>query len=206
MHEKVLTDGSPEAYKEWATRYEEDSMQLGYSGHKSVVKKWQEYHCKESRNGFVSKIIHKVFDAGCGTGFVGDEFANLKPSLHSIVELYGGDLSPDMLAIAEKKNLYKELQVVNLKERLLYPDESFMSILCAGVFVQGHCGTESLKNIIRVLKRNCFLITTIRTSFYEENKGAWMKEINDCNCQLMEETQMPYRFDVQAVVLVIKKC
>ena len=206
MHEKVLTDGSPEAYKEWATRYEDDSMQLGYSGHTSVVKKWQEYHCRENRNGFVSKISHKVFDAGCGTGFVGHELASLTPSFHSTIELYGGDLSPDMLAIAEKKNLYKELKVVNLKERLLYPEECFTSILCAGVFVQGHCGAESLKNIIRVLKRNCFFIATIRMSFYEENKEAWMKAINDCNCQLMEETKMPYRLDVQAIVLVIKKC
>lgn len=200
LHEKVLSNGSPETYKEWSSCYEEDSMQLGYVGHKSVVSKWLEY-CSVRTNS--SK--HKIFDAGCGTGFVGDALASAIPSFSSTIELYGGDLSPDMLSIADSKLLYKDLRTLNLKERLPYNQESFDSVLCAGVFVQGHCGPESLSNMTQVLKRDCFLIATIRVEFYNENKGDWLKEIHNCDCQLVEEIEMPYRPDVQGIVLVIKK-
>ena len=201
-YEKVLLAGSPEIYKEWCNKYEEDSEQLGYCGHRSVVSKWQDL-CQAC---LPSSLKYKIFDAGCGTGLVGDELATLLPSFDSNIALYGGDLSPDMLAIAEAKGIYEELKIVNLKEKLPYPAESFDSVLCAGVFVQGHCGPDSLNHIVRVLKKNCFLIATIRVPFYKGNKEAWMEAVTNCNCQLVEETLMPYRHDVQGIILVIKKC
>lgn len=201
LYKRVLSTGSPEVYKEWCHKYEEDSVQLGYSGHKSVVSKWQDL-CQSFPP---SSPKYKIFDAGCGTGLVGDEIASVLPSFQSKVALYGGDLSPDMLAIAEAKGIYEELKILNLKEKLPYPAESFDCILCAGVFVQGHCGPDTLNHITRILKKNCFLIATIRVAFYEENKESWTEAVAACNCQLMEETLMPYRHDVQGITLVIKK-
>ena len=203
LHEKALSNGSPEVYKERASRYEEYALQhLGYSGYKSVVSKWQDLYKTLPP---LSSLKYKIFDAGCGTGLIGDELESVLPSFHSNIALYGGD-SPDMLAIAEAKGIYEELKIVNLKEKLPYPAESFDSVLCAGVFVQGHCGPDSLNHIVRVLKKKCFLIATIRVLFYEGNKEAWMEAVTNCNCQLVEEILVPYCHNVQGIILVIKKC
>lgn len=204
-HKKTLASASPENYKEWSVHYEEDAARLDYTGHKRVVSKWLEYYA--NKNTCFSPNKHKVFDAGCGTGLVGEELISkaLPPLFNGMLELYGGDLSPDMLSIAETKDLYKELRIINLKETLPYPKDSFDSVLCAGVFLQGHCGPESLASMVSILKKGHLLIATVRMTFYEENKEEWIRAINDCKCWLVEEADIPYCHGVQGVLIVIKK-
>lgn len=122
---------------------------------------------------------HKIYDAGCGTGYVGEDLVTIVPS--DLYELYGGDLSPGMIEIAKTKKCYDGLQVDNLKVPLSYEVETFDSVLSAGVFVQGHCGPECLPNIFHVLKKGGNFITTCRKQFYEETKDVWDKTIKDCD-------------------------
>ena len=93
----------------------------------------------------------------------GDEMFKLLGCTH-LIEIYGRDLSPDMLEKAKPKNIYADLKVVNLKVQLPYEPESFDSVISSGTFIPGHCGPECVPNIIRVLKRNCYFVTTVRTT------------------------------------------
>ena len=198
IHAATLVDGGPENYKKWAPSYEIDLP--WYDGPESAKSKWLLYHSQLLQSGS-NKL--KVLDAGCGTGLVGK---NLISSVQSdLVELYGGDLSPDMLEIARKKQIYTDLRVINLKEQLPYNTEFFDSILCVGVFIQGHCGPDCLPNLIQVLKRGCLLIVTVRKTFFEQTKEGWEENIKKCNCKVEEQAEMPYLEDMTCLVMVVRK-
>ena len=201
LYEAVLIDGGPENYRKWSTSYESDVKTLNYVGYRSVNEKWRRYH--ETSLSDDTAVKHKVFDAGCGSGLVGEDLiTTISPDS---VEIYGGDLSPELLEIARIKNIYADLRVVNLKEEIPYQPEYFDSIICAGVFLQGHCGPECLPNLIRILKRGCYLIATVRKQFYEETKQEWQKQFEACSCKLLEDVEMPYHEDAKAIVIVVNK-
>ena len=196
----VLVDGGPENYNKWAKKYDSDVKALRHVAHKSVNAKWQSYHAKVQEPGAAE---HKVFDAGCGTGFIGEDL--IVQVTQGNIEIHGGDLSPGMLEVAKSKNVYSDLKVVNLKVELPYETEYFDSIVSSGVFAQGHCGPECLPHLIHVLKKGCYLIATVRKDFYEKTKMQWARQIKECNCQLLEDGEMPFRDDSRGVVLVIHK-
>ena len=204
FYQATLVDGGPENYSKWAKSYEADVKSLDYKGYKSVNEKWRTYHENLILTGVDSTVAeHKVFDAGCGTGLLGEDLVPSVPP--NVIKLYGGDLSPELIEIAESKRVYAELKVVNLKEKLPYEADYFDSIVCAGTFLQGHCGPECLPNLMRVLKKSCFLIATVRKIFLEETRVEWEKQIMECKCRLIEEVEMPYHSDAKATVLVMCK-
>ena len=198
LHSDLKRDGGPENYKKWAKQYDTIlSEPAGYVGYKSVIKKWMDY------SSLQDGLVHKMFDAGCGTGFIGEYLFTV--CTRGSVDLFGGDLSPDMLNEARKKGIYNDLRVVNLKEVLPYEEESFDSVVSAGVFVEGHCGPECLKNIERVLKKGHYFITTVRKPFYDEHKEEWDRQIKECGFELLESDKTPYAGDAEALMLVLKK-
>ena len=192
-------DGSPEVYKQWADTYDEFLTTFHAGAPSSAVGIWKKYHPTIDQ---MNK--HKIFDAGCGTGALGDEILKLLGRIDNI-EIHGGDLSPDMLEKAKQKNIYTDLKVVNLKEELPYEPESFDSVLSSFVFTQGHCGPECVPNIIRILKKNCYFITTVRIEPYEQLKSEWKRQIKECSCKLVEEADIPYHDKAKGVALVIQK-
>ena len=204
-HFLTLTTGdcSSNHYDEWARNYDEDVNSMNYVGYKSIGSKWLSYNAKLGTNP--KGLKHKVFDAGCGTGLVGETLVALVPN--DQIEIYGGDWSSKMLELARSKGVYADLQVINLKKELPYEADSFDSVVCAGVFGMGqsHCGPECVPNLIRVLKRGCYLFATVNQQVYEETKEEWRRQIKDCSCELIEANEMPYRDAAKAVVVVINK-
>ena len=196
-HEALLKDGGPENYNKCAPAYDTHFADLS-KGPESVFKVWMTYYQKRA-----DKQKQKVLDAGCGTGLVGERFGDLVSQ--GLVELYGGDLSSGMLEVAKSKNIYADLQIVNLQKPLPYDAESFDSITCSGVFVQSHCGAETLPHLTRVLKREGIIVATIRQAFFESTKQDWEREIRECNCEIVEQVDVPYLDDMTAVLLVIRK-
>jgi SAM-dependent methyltransferase len=198
-HAARLKDGGPENYNKFAPEYDKHVAAL-YRGPESVFKVWMTHsdYVYEKRSG-----KHRVFDAGCGTGLVGQRFTDLVSQ--GLVELYGGDLSSGMLEMAKSKNVYADLQIVNLQKPLPYDAESFDSIACSGVFIQGHCGPETLPHLTHVLKKGGIVVATIRRAFYESTKQDWEKEIRECGCEIVEQLDVPYLGDMTAVLLIIRK-
>lgn len=200
----IAKDGGSASYDKWAKSYEEDVSSMNYGGYRSVVSKWLSYHTQltsDSKPGESPK--HKIFDAGCGTGLVGENLVSLVP--RDLIDICGADVSSNMLEIARTKRVYTDLQIVDLNKELPYAADSFDSVLCAGVFGVGHCGPDCLPNLIRVLKRGCHLFATVNREIYDVQRLEWSKQIKDCNCELIEDNEMPYREAAKAVVVVIHK-
>ena len=200
-------DGGPATYGVFAKDYDEHLEKVEWAAPQSIVTKWMEHYSPESlQTQAASGRKHRILDAGCGTGQVGEYMSTVVPMDN--VELYGGDITPEMLEEAKGKKGnagYVDLQVINLKEELPYKEEFFDSIVSSGVFYVGHCGPDCLPNIFRVLKKGGLLITTSRKVFYEETKEGWDKHIKECNCTLLEVCDIPYHTLAKGISLVIKK-
>lgn len=110
-------------YKEKAKSWDEDALRPDnhYRGPQLV---------EEALSHFLSinnDLI--VLDLGCGTG-------GCAPFLKPVAKrLLGVDLSPEMLAVAAKKNIYDELIECDLESFLSTTEESYDLITAAGVFI-----------------------------------------------------------------------
>ena len=195
-------DCSAENYDKWASSYDADMNSIDYSGYKSINSKWRSYHQELGSNQAATK--HRILDAGCGTGLLGEDLVKLVP--HELIEIYGGDMSPKMLDIARGRKIYADLRIMNLREELPYKANFFDSILCAGVLApMSYPGPECLPNLIGLLKEGSYFFATVRQDYYEESKLEWDKQVEYCNCKLVEEDQIFYLNDARGLVIVMQK-
>jgi len=151
-------------YKNWASDYEHDVINLaGYVGHLITSDLLLTY----LKNNKV-----KVLDAGCGTGLVGEILYK-----NNFNHIEGVDFSQEMLDVANQKNIYQSLKLVDLTKELDYEDNSFDAIVCAGTFTCGHVGPEALKEMVRITKEGGYICFTVRKQEWEAS--PYMQIIND---------------------------
>ena len=164
-------------YKNWASDYEHDVIHLaGYVGHLITS------------SLLLSKIKNKkakILDAGCGTGLVGEILFE-----NNYKNVEGVDFSEEMLSVANQKNIYQSLRLVDLTKKLDYEDNSFDAIVCAGTFTCGHVGPEALKEMLRVTKKAGYICFTVRKQEWEaspykeiidklENSNLWHQVVHE---------------------------
>ncbi len=97
-----------------------------------------------------------VIDLGCGTGQVA---ARLKWHGFSVID--GLDLSPEMLAVAHAKQLYRALMTADLNQPLGLGDGGYDAAVSAGTFTSGHVGAGALEEIIRIVRPGGLLAAVI---------------------------------------------
>lgn len=85
-----------------------------------------------------------VLDLGAGTGLVGEALAEL-----GIGPCDGTDLSAEMLAVAEAKDVYRRCFTGDMLDRLPVADGAYAGVVCAGTFTHGHVGPEALAEVLR---------------------------------------------------------
>lgn len=195
---RTLSDGGPETYKKLASIYDQVVAAVNYKSPECVVHEWSRCYADVTTR-------QKVFDAGCGTGLAGVEIRKLPCA--PLIDLYGGDLCPEMMEFARFKGVYDRLQVMNLKQELPFEDEFFDSVTCSGIFLQSHCGPECLPNIARVLKVGGYIVASVRMLFWEEMKSDWEQISRQCNLDLVKSSPIPHlRLDSgETNVLVLQK-
>ena len=144
-----------EIYDEWARQYDEN---LWASGNPYIA------IGVGMLGRFVPELDTKILDAGCGTG-------NMAQILHEIgyTDLQGMDPSSGMLAMAERKNIYKNLYPLALSEKVDLPDESFGAVVAMGVLTHGHAPPESLVGILRLLKPGGVVVFSLSQIAYEQH-------------------------------------
>lgn len=73
--------------------------------------------------------IHHLLDLGCGTGLAGAAFSDVAQTITGV------DLSPNMLALAEKRGVYGALWEMDVLTFLHRPGPAYDRIIAADVFV-----------------------------------------------------------------------
>ena len=107
----------------------------------------------------------RILDAGAGTGLSG---AALKEA--GFDNLVGLDFSAGMLAIAEKKGVYRETIVADLSRRTALDDDSFDAVVTVGTTSQ--MPAESLLEFVRVVRPGGRLVFTTWVQAYNERGYA----------------------------------
>jgi predicted TPR repeat methyltransferase len=145
-------------YDEWAQSYDSD-----------LAKKDQEYVAPVLAAATVAKHLAptpldtiKILDAGCGTGLVGAALAQLGAK-----HIDGVDLSPGMLDVARKLNVYTELNTVDLSIPLTHESASYDVVTCIGTLTHAHVGPEVLSEFARVVRPNGWIVATVLDDIWE---------------------------------------
>lgn len=135
-----------ERYDGWATEYDRDLQNAGYTLPLLMTK---------IARRFIPNLDSLLLDAGAGTGLMGQALSE-----EGYSNIHGIDLSPEMLAAAQAREIYQGLKVGNLTD-LPYETNSYDHVLSAGTI--GVAPKESLDELIRVVRPNGFIIFSNRT-------------------------------------------
>lgn len=109
----------------------------------------------------------QIIDLGCGTGLAGAALRNL-----GYCHLDGLDLSPEMLSVAEEKQLYRDTIVADLTGPLDLAGESYDGAICSGTFTSGHVGADALDEIVRILKPGGVLSAVVADAVWQDGGFA----------------------------------
>ena len=120
-----------------------------------------------------------IADIGCGTGLVAEALMQtdaISPQQHTQLEsvIDGIDISPEMLAAAADKKLYRDLLQIDLtstdEQRKLA--RGYGAVVSAGTFTFGHLGPEILRDLLTIGQTNTLYCIGVNSEYYERQGFA----------------------------------
>jgi len=168
-----------EIYRKWAETYDQETTgEFGWMGFRPAAKAFAQR---------VSDRTLRVMDAGCGTGLSGVALAE-----HGFANIYGRDLSPEMLAIAEKTGVYASLSEIDLTQEI--SEDPYDAIFACGVFGYGPPHAEHIRLLVDATKPNGLIILTVNGNGW--NDMEWDKKlsmvVSEHNLNLEENLDIEY--------------
>jgi len=145
-------------YDEWSDKYEEDLVMVGnYSGHIKCVEAFLELGLQRQVN---------ILDLACGTGLLGEEITK-----SGYVNIDGLDASMQMLNQARKKDIFKEYIYAHMTGLGSLPlvDDIYDVVMTSNGFAPGQFYSDSVEEILRILKPGGYLIFTMREGLAEKS-------------------------------------
>lgn len=131
-------DANAALYADWAERYDHDVFEVaGVIGTARIADLLAEH---------VPDRTATVLDLGCGTGMAGQRLHE-----HGFVHVDGVDLSPEMLAVAARRGVYRTLVAADLTVRGSVVG-GYDASVAAGVFTTGHLGAAEIGPIAALVR------------------------------------------------------
>ncbi len=129
-------DDARRLYGDWASTYDDRFGEgWGYIAPREIAAIYQ----AESDGGH-----QPILDAGAGTGLLAEYLTDL--------EIDAIDITPEMLARAGEKGLYRNRLLGDLTKPLDLVDETYGGVISCGTFTHGHVGPECLPELLRVTR------------------------------------------------------
>ncbi len=150
------TEEVVELYDEWAATYDEELV--GANDYVAPVRLAQTFAEHAERKDL------RIIDIGCGTGLAGQ-------ALHALgfSTIDGLDLSPGMLAEARTKGVYDALISGDMTQRVPIEDDTYEAAVSAGAFSHSHIGPIGFDEILRIVKPDALICTTINADAFERD-------------------------------------
>ena len=184
-------------YDDWSADYEAHMRNIGYM-HPAMVASMTARHLAIGSG--------PVLDAGAGTGIMGEILTALGQT-----EVIGLDASEGMLALAEKKGIYRALHHMYLGRPLDFPDDHFAGITSAGVFTDGHAPLGGLDELVRVLRPGGRMAFSVARGLLDgpfDEKAAALESAG--SCRAVDRTEIynsaPLGDELLARVYVMEAC
>ena len=151
-------DEARDLYAAWAEHYDNDvfgTLEVTGSAHIAGLLA-KHVTPQESRS---------ILDAGCGTGAVGALLHDM-----GFRDIDGIDISPEMLAVAARKQVYRTLAAADLNQPFEAPLSSYDAVVSAGTFVHGHVGAEGFASLARLLTHGGLMVCAIAGPVWEQDR------------------------------------
>ena len=103
-----------------------------------------------------------ILDVGAGTGLVAEHFP-----LRAMFEMDALDISPEMLAVAGAKGLYRNTIAADVTVPLDMPDGAYGAVVSSGTFTHGHVGPDALDVLLRVARPGAVFVLSINAAHFE---------------------------------------
>ena len=155
IYKLKTTEEVMEYYDEWGNnnKYNKDMAEWNYSGPRETVDTFRKYALNKD-------IL--IFDAGCGTGLVGQQLKK-----HDYKNFHGADLSQKLLD-SVPENLYQKLIKADLNQAINVSDNTYNAVMCVGTFTYGHVKPQAIDEFIRITKKDGLICFTINEGIYKE--------------------------------------
>ncbi|MBI1220921.1 MAG: methyltransferase domain-containing protein [Rhodobacteraceae bacterium] len=103
-----------------------------------------------------------VLDVGAGTGLLAARLAE-----HGIGPIDALDISPEMLALAASKGVYRASHCLDLTQPLPLADASYVGVTSSGTFTFGHVGPAAFDELLRIAAPGALFALSIHTGVFE---------------------------------------
>ncbi len=199
-------DGDPKKvrafYEEWTKNYDIDTTSSVYSGSRIAAKLFHQFSRSSEQEVCFS---FNIMDAGCGTGFVGEELSKLG---YECID--GFDLSDAMAKKATETGSYREVKggIDMMRAAQSYSPQSYAGVLSIGVFTLGHVPPEALHVLIELLSPDGLLVVLTRSHYYDQSNFQQVVDqlIADGRVQLLKLIKdAPYNDDGDGHYWVFRK-
>lgn len=130
-----------------------------------------------------------LLDAGCGTGLVGETLAIL-----GYGPITGCDLSPEMMARAEKTGAYAEFAEADMGSALPFADGSFAGFTCVGAFGPGHAPPATLRHLARVTRPGGVgVFNVVEATWQAQGFPEVIEQLSTNGLWRVEQVSAPFR-------------
>ena len=79
----------------------------------------------------------------------------------------GADLSSEMLAVAARKGVYRDLIEGNVLDGLTVVDGTYAGVVSSGTFTNGHVGPDALDELLRLAQPGALFAISINGEHFE---------------------------------------
>lgn len=143
-------DDARRLYADWAQTYDEGFVkEKGYASARQVASIFRERYAGGG----------PVLDVGAGTGEVARYLDGFTVD--------GIDISPEMLAEAKRKGLYRNRVVADLTKPLPCLDGFYHGVVSAGTLTHGHVGPICLPELLRVTAPGALFVCSVVPAVYD---------------------------------------
>ncbi|MGI9479016.1 MAG: class I SAM-dependent DNA methyltransferase [Hyphomicrobiaceae bacterium] len=133
-------------YSQWAKTYDQELIGNGYASPARTA---------QAMAGAVEDVGAALLDVGCGTGLSGEALKDV-----GFTVLDGSDFSPEMLALAATKNVYRDLKQSDLAQPIPAQPGEYANVTAVGVFSPGHAPAATIQHVVSLLPaKGCFGFT-----------------------------------------------
>ena len=178
-------DDAVELYRDWAAQYDHDVFEvMGFTGTHRVADLLAQY---------VSDRSAAVVDLGCGTGVAGVRLAE-----HRFTTVDGVDISPEMLAVAHERGVYRRVIVADLNVPGSI-DDRYDASVSAGTFTSGHVGASALPAIVAVLQPGALVAWVVAQTMW----SSFEPTMRDLGFEMLHVALEPIRRDAPPEAMII---
>lgn len=182
-------------YDAWAASYDAEIKDNGYA---------TPGRCAAALAQFATDMSAPVLDFGCGTGLSG-----LALKLAGFSTIDGVDLSPDMLAVARDKKVYRHLRQIAAEENPIETPGSYGAIALIGVVGIGAAPVSVVDTMMAGLEPGGLLVLSLNDKVLgDPSYEGRLNEHVDCGAArlLFREfgDHLP-GIDVKSIVYVLEK-